>query len=274
MQGLTFYSFFKGNSLSKRIRLTHSLASIEQVPQHCSAGLNANTLLCLLTRKAHSGTAKPRRRNRVQKHWSQVELLHETVSNPNIHVRGTHSYYSDAWSGSFEQSVVRYLYGDEYSRNAWTSQWPVDQLHIGDYVCIGAEAVILMGGNHTHRMDWFSLYPFVDKITDAYVGKGDTHIHDGAWIGMRAMIMPGVVIGEGAVIASGAMVTKNVAPYTIVAGNPAVPVRKRFDEETIERLLALKLYEWSEEKFTALREAICAEDIVALEQASKDWDQT
>lgn len=209
----------------------------------------------------------------VQKHWSQVELLHETVSNPNIHVRGTHSYYSHAWTGSFEESVVRYLYGDEYSRKAWTSQWPVDQLHIDDYVCIGAEAVILMGGNHTHRMDWFSLYPFVDKITDAYVGKGDTHIHDGAWIGMRAMIMPGVVIGEGAVVASGAIVTKSVAPYTIVAGNPAVPVRKRFDDSTIERLLGLKIYEWPEEKFTALRDVICAEDIAALELASKDWDQ-
>jgi len=66
---------------------------------------------------------------------------------------------------------VRYLYGDEYSRQAWTSQWPVDQLHIGDYVCIGAEAVILMGGNHTHRMDWFSLYPFVDKITEPMWAK-------------------------------------------------------------------------------------------------------
>jgi chloramphenicol O-acetyltransferase type B len=64
-----------------------------------------------------------------------------------------------------------------------------------------------------------------------------------------------------------------VAPYTIVAGNPAVPVRKRFDEATIEQLLGLKMYEWPEEKFTALRDVICAEDIAALEQASQDWDQ-
>lgn len=113
----------------------------------------------------------------------------------------------------------------------------------------------------------------MDKITDAYVGKGDTHIHDGAWIGMRAMIMPGVVIGEGAVIASGAIVTKSVTPYTIMAGNPAVSVRKRFDDATIERLLGLTIYEWPQEKFTALQEAICAEDIAALEQASQDWDQ-
>ncbi|MFD1881630.1 CatB-related O-acetyltransferase [Paracoccus pacificus] len=207
------------------------------------------------------------------KHWSQVEYLHETVSNPNIHLRGTHSYYSSAWTGSFEQSVVRYLYGDDYSRNTWVSQWPVDQLHIGDYVCIGAEAVILMGGNHTHRMDWFSLYPFAEVITDAYVGKGDTHIHDGAWIGMRAMIMPGVTIGEGAVIASGAIVTKDVAPYTVVGGNPAAPLRKRFSEDTIARLLALQIYRWPEDKFTALRSFICAADIGALTNASAAWDR-
>ncbi|WP_395447265.1 DapH/DapD/GlmU-related protein [Aminobacter sp. UC22_36] len=142
------------------------------------------------------------------KHWSRVELLHETVTNPKIHIRGTHSYYSDAWSGSFEQSVVRYLYGDDYSLKAWEPAWPIDQLHIGDYVCVGAEAVILLGGNHTHRTDWFSLYPFPEFILDAYAGKGDTVIGDGAWIGMRAMIMPGVTIGEGAIIASGAIVTK------------------------------------------------------------------
>ena len=101
------------------------------------------------------------------KHWSKVEYLHQSVTNPNIHVRGQHSYYSDAWSGDFQSSVVRYLYGDAYSLAAWESQWPVDQLHIGDYVCIGAEAVILMGGNHTHRTDWFSLYPFLEVIGDA-----------------------------------------------------------------------------------------------------------
>lgn len=204
------------------------------------------------------------------KHWSKVEYLHETVTNPNIHVRGTHSYYSDAWSGSFEQSVVRYLYGDDYSRKAWEPAWPIDQLHIGDYVCIGAEAVILLGGNHTHRTDWFSLYPFAEVILDAYAGKGDTVIGDGAWIGMRAMIMPGVTIGEGAIVASGAIVTKDVAPYTIAAGNPAVPIKTRFPQAVIARLVALKIYEWPEEKFEALKPLLCASDIDALERALQD----
>ncbi len=202
-----------------------------------------------------------------------VELLHETVKNPNIHVRGTHSYYSAAWTGSFEESVVRYHYGDEFSLKAWEPRWPIDQLHIGDYVCIGAESVILMGGNHTHRMDWFSLYPFPEVIADAYVGKGETRIGNGAWIGMRAMIMPGVTIGEGAVIASGAVVTKNVAPYMVVGGNPAAPIKLRFAEDVVERLLALDIYGWPVEKFEALKPFISAMDIAALEAAAAEHDQ-
>lgn len=206
------------------------------------------------------------------KHWSKVELLHETVRNPNIHVRGTNSYYSNAWTGSFEDSVVRYLYGDAYSLKTWEPQWPIDQLRIGDYVAIGAEAAILMGGNHTHRTDWVSLYPFLDVIGEAYIGKGDTVICDGAWIGMRAMIMPGVTLGEGAVVASGAIVTKDVAPYTIVAGNPARPVRQRFPEADIEALLALGIYQWEKAKFDALRPFICADDIAALKAASEAYN--
>lgn len=209
----------------------------------------------------------------VRKHWSIVEHLHETVKNPNIHIRGTNSYYSNAWSGSFEESVVRYLYGDDYSLSAWESQWPVDQLHIGDYVCIGAEAVILMGGNHTHRTDWFSLYPFAEVITEAYVGKGDTTVGDGAWIGMRAMIMPGLTIGEGAVIASGAIVTKDVAPYTIVAGNPAAPIRQRFPAATTEALQALGVYRWDKAKFDALRAQLCSDDFDALLAAATHYDE-
>lgn len=207
------------------------------------------------------------------KHWSKVELLHETVRNPNIHVRGTHSYYSAAWTGSFEESVVRYHYGDDYSLKTWEPMWPIDQLHIGDYVCIGAEAIILMGGNHTHRTDWFSLYPFPESMPASYIGKGDTTLGNGAWIGMRAMIMPGVTIGEGAVVASGAIVTKDVAPYTIVAGNPAVPIRQRFPAAAVEQLLELDIYTWPQAKFDALKPFIAANDIAALIAASANYDQ-
>ncbi|WP_018691182.1 CatB-related O-acetyltransferase [Algicola sagamiensis] len=207
------------------------------------------------------------------KHWSKVEYLHETVKNPNIHIKGTRSYYSDAWTGSFEESVVRYLYGDEFSSQNWDPQWEIDQLYIGNFVCIAAEAVILMGGNHTHRLDWFSCYPFLETLVASYEGKGDTVIDDGAWIGMRAMIMPGVRIREGAVIAANSVVANDVPPYSIVGGNPAKLIQYRFEPEIIERLLKLKLYEMSEDKFSALQHLITASDVEALESAYHAYDQ-
>ncbi|MCW8832385.1 MAG: CatB-related O-acetyltransferase, partial [Colwellia sp.] len=189
-------------------------------------------------------------------HWSKFQLLHEVVTNPNISIKGTHSYYSDCWDSGFEESVVRYLHGDEVSRN-WEPRWKIDKLHIGDYVCIGAEVVILMGGNHTHRADWFCLYPFMDYIDEAYIGKGDTFIHDGAWLGMGSMVMPGVTIGEGAIVAANSVVTKDVAPYSVVGGTPAKLVKYRFDESTIAELLQMRIYDWPLEKFEALKRYLC-----------------
>ncbi|QUJ69935.1 CatB-related O-acetyltransferase (plasmid) [Photobacterium sp. GJ3] len=208
-----------------------------------------------------------------EKHWSKVQLLHEVVTNPNILVKGTRSYYSDCWDDGFEASVVRYLHGDEISRQ-WEPKWPIDQLRIGDCVCIAAEVVILMGGNHTHRGDWFCLYPFMDFIEEAYVGKGDTVIQDGVWLGMRSMIMPGVTIGEGAIVAANSVVTKDVAPYSVVAGSPAKRVKYRFEPAVIDALLALKIYDWPAKKFDALKRYLCADDIEALKQASDAYDQS
>ena len=208
-----------------------------------------------------------------EKHWSKIEFLHLSIKNPNIHIKGKHSYYSDAWTGSFEETVVRYLYGDEFSLKNWTPQWDIDQLYIGNYVCIAAEAIIMLGGNHNHRIDWFSLYPFADNYVDAYEGRGNTVIQDGVWLGMRSMIMPGVTIGEGAIVAANTVVTKDVAPYSIVAGSPARQIRMRFTDDVINRLIKLKIYEWTEEKFTMLKKYICANDINALEKASQEYEQ-
>lgn len=205
------------------------------------------------------------------KHWSKMEMLHETVQNKNITLKGTHSYYSGAYDNGFEQSVVRYLHGDEVSKH-WEPRWEIDKLSIGDYVCIGAEAVILMGGNHTHRADWFSLYPFMDKIEEAYQSKGDTILEDGCWIGMRAMIMPGVTVGEGAIIAANSVVTKDIPPYAIVGGSPAKVIRTRFSDDVTSRLLALKIYDWPEAKFEALKDLICSCNIDALEQAHRAFE--
>lgn len=208
----------------------------------------------------------------VEKHWSQVQYLSTTVKNPNIIIKGSHSYYSNAWGTDFEQACVRYHYGDEYSLKNWQPQWPIDKLYIGDYVCIGAEAVILMGGNNTHRMDWFSCYPAYEKITECYQGKGDTIIADGVWIGMRAMIMPGVTIGEGAVIAAGAVVAKDVTPYSVVGGNPAKEIKKRFAPDIIERLLKLKIYDLPEADFQKIKPYLFDNQIEALEKACAELD--
>lgn len=200
-----------------------------------------------------------------EKHWSKTELLHQTVTNPNIIIKGTHSYYSDCWDNGFERSVVRYLHGDAVSR-----QWPplgeIDRLLIGDYVCIAAEAVILMGGNHTHRIDWLSLYPFMASIKQAYRPKGDTRLGDGCWIGMRAILMPGVSIGEGAIVAAGSVVAGDVEPYAIVGGNPARFIRWRFEPEIIARLLALRLYDLPEADFAVIQPLLADDDIGALEK--------
>lgn len=207
----------------------------------------------------------------MTKHWSQVEYLHQSVKNPNIIVKGSKSYYSNAYTPDFEDYVVRYLYGDEYSRGNFAAPFEYDKLYIGNYVCIGAEAVILMGGNNTHRMDWFSCYPFAEKIKEAYCRKGDTIIGDGVWIGMRAVIMPGVKIGEGAVIAVNSVVTADVEPYAVVGGAPAKPIKKRFDDKTIEELLSLKIYDRPEAEIDRLLPFLCASDIEKLKQAAASF---
>lgn len=209
----------------------------------------------------------------TKKHWSKFQLLHQVVTNENIHIKGQHSYYSDCWDNGFEDSVVRYLHGDEISKNR-EPRWQIDQLYIGDYVCIGAETVILMGGNHTHRADWFCLYPFMDVIEEAYQGKGDTHLGDACWLGMRSMIMPGVTIGEGAIVAANSVVTKDVAPYSVVAGSPAKHIKFRFDEAVIETLLGLDIYSWPQSKFDALQPFLCSNDLVALQQAITQFELT
>lgn len=203
--------------------------------------------------------------------WSELEYLSNTVKNPNIIIKGTKSYYSNAWSKGFEDYVVRYLYGDEHSLKNWEPQWQIDKLYIGNYVCIGAEAIILMGGNNTHRNDWFSNYPFMDKVLESYHTKGDTIIEDGVWIGMRSIIMPGITLGEGSVIAAGSVVTKDVPPYTIVGGNPAHIIKQRFSKDIIQRLLALKIYDLNEEEIDKIHPALCNNDIQLLEEIMSSY---
>ena len=194
--------------------------------------------------------------NTPVKHWCEFEFIAKTVTNPNIHIKGHYSYYSAYWDQGFERCVVRYLH-DKPS----TQEKPIDQLYIGNFVCFGAECVIMMGGNQLHRPDWISTFPF---DTRSFLTAGDTIIADGCWIGSRAMIMQGVKLGEGAVIATGAIVTQDVPPYAIVGGVPAKIIRYRFPPKQIEKLLALKLYDLDEKQILKMREQLQTDDVNAL----------
>lgn len=119
----------------------------------------------------------------------------------------------------------------------------------------------MMGGNQLHRSDWISAFPF---DTRSFVAAGDTKIGDGCWIGSRAMIMQGVELGEGAIVATGAVVTQDVPPYAIVAGVPAKVIKYRFSETEITQLLVLKLYDLDEKYLLKIREQLQNDDIHQL----------
>ncbi|MGX7023971.1 CatB-related O-acetyltransferase [Vagococcus hydrophili] len=188
--------------------------------------------------------------NNHYKNWSEVKYLEDIITNPLIRV-GKKSYYSGFYENSnFENGCVRYLWGDETTRDLFHPEkdfgWELDKLIIGNYVCIASGVTILLGGNHNHHPDWLTVYPFEEGIKDSFEKRGDTVINSDAWIGMGATIMPGVTIGEGAIVATGSMVVKDVQPYTIVGGNPAKVIKKRFDEATIGKLLEIRWFDWKE----------------------------
>lgn len=148
-------------------------------------------------------------------------------------------------------------------------------LKIGAYCSISDSARILLGG--MHRADWASTWPFnvlreeFVEIEGNPISKGDVIIGNDVWIGFGVTILSGVTIGDGAVVGSCAVVTKDVPPYGIVAGNPAKLIRKRFDEETIERFLKLAWWNWSDEKINRFVPLMCNTDIkVFLDATEKD----
>lgn len=104
------------------------------------------------------------------------------------------------------------------------------------------------------------------SIAETWDSRGDIVVGNDVWIGYEAIILAGVTIGDGAIIGSRALVTKDVPPYTIVGGLPAKPIRKRFDEETIARLEALRWWDWDREKIKRSIDAIRHGDIDALEK--------
>ena len=185
------------------------------------------------------------------------QLLCETVNHPNISV-GKFSYYSGYHHKHDFVECVRYL---DDKRN------DVDKLKIGSYCSIGSGAVFMMSGNQGHRSDWVSTFPFYFQANifkeskNGFEKTGDTVIGDDVWIGSEAMIMSGVTIGDGAIIGARTVVTKDVEPYTVVGGNPAVVIKKRFTNKEIEQLLIMKWWNWEEEKVKEVMPFICSPKI-------------
>lgn len=178
---------------------------------------------------------------------NQTVYLKNVISDPNIMV-GDYTMYNDFVNDPvlFEKNNVLYHYPVNY-----------DHLVIGRFCSIACGAKFLFNSAN-HRMSSLSTYPFplffeewgldMKNVADSWDNKGDIVIGNDVWIGYEAVILAGVTIGDGAVIGSRALVTKDVAPYTIVGGIPAKPIRKRFSEGTIKTLLELKWWDWTKER--------------------------
>ncbi len=138
-----------------------------------------------------------------------------------------------------------------YGRPFVVNSHPQDHVIIGKFCSIAAGVKIFGGAEH--RSDLVSTYPFRtiinnDGINYDATSKGQTVVGNDVWIGTDAIILSGITIGDGAIIGAGALVTKNIEPYTIVGGNPAKLIRKRFSDEIIADLLLIKWWEWDPTK--------------------------
>lgn len=136
---------------------------------------------------------------------------------------------------------------------------------VGKYSSISTGTTILLGGEH--RIDWVTTYPFSTLWPEAvnYKGhprtKGNVVIGHDVWIGYEALILSGVTIGSGAVVAARSVVTKDVPPYAIVGGNPAKFIRYRFDQETILKLLSIAWWDWPKEEISKAMPFLLSDNI-------------
>lgn len=194
---------------------------------------------------------------------NQTVYLKNVITAPNIEV-GDYTMYNDFFNDprKFEQNNVLYHY-------------PVnnDKLIIGKFCSIACGAKFLFNSAN-HSMASLSTYPFplffeelgLDKrnVTKSRDNKGNIIIGNDVWIGFEALILAGVSIGDGTIIGSRAVVTKDVPPYTIAAGVPARPIRKRFDDDTISNLIKIKWWNWPDEIITENIQAIQSGNITKL----------
>lgn len=186
---------------------------------------------------------------------TQTIYLKNAITDTSITV-GDYTMYNDFVNDptGFEKNNVLYHYPINH-----------DKLIIGKFCSIACGAKFLFNSAN-HTMSSLSTYPFPlffddwelekNNVSEAWDNKGDIIVGNDVWIGYEAVILAGVTIGDGAIIGTRAVVTKDVLPYTIVGGVPAKPIRKRFDDETIAELLKLKWWDWTEEKISLNIKAI------------------
>lgn len=198
--------------------------------------------------------------------FPQVGFLKNFITRENIEV-GDFSYYDDPDGPEhFENKNVLYHF-----------PFLGDKLIIGKFCAIAKDVKFIMNGAN-HKISGFSTYPFsifgngwekvLPKPGDLPF-KGNTTVMNDVWIGYDSLIMPGVTIGNGAIVASRSVVTKNVEPYTIVGGNPAKVIRKRFDDEVIQILEKLSWWNWNAEKITEYLEILSSGDVQKLSELHK-----
>ena len=177
--------------------------------------------------------------------YDKLCFLKNIIKSPNIIV-GDYTYYDDFEDVHNFERNVRYHF-----------DFTGDKLIIGKFSMIASGVKFVMNGAN-HLTDSLSAYPFAifgkgwEKAMEgkSYPVKGDTIIGNDVWIGHNATLMPGIKIGDGAIIATNSTVVKDVEPYSVVGGNPAREIKKRFPKETIEKLLRLKWWDWSPEKIS------------------------
>jgi virginiamycin A acetyltransferase len=198
--------------------------------------------------------------------WKGTAYLRSVVKSPLIEV-GDFSYYDDSRGPEhFEARCVRYHF-----------DFIGDRLIIGKFVAIAQGAQFIMNGAN-HPMGGFSTYPFnmvgfTDKpafSADGLASRGDLVIGNDVWIGRDAVIMPGVTVGDGAIIGAHAVVAKDVPPYAVVVGNPGVVKHLRFEAATIAALLAIRWWDWPVSTIQANVALIAGADIDALRAVAYD----
>lgn len=190
----------------------------------------------------------------------QIVYLRSVVTNPDIEI-GEYTIYNDFVNDprDFEKNNVLYHY--KINR---------DKLKIGKFCSIACGAKFLFNSAN-HTLGSLSTYTFPiffeeweldpKNVAEAWDNKGDIVVGNDVWIGFEAVILSGVKIGDGAIIGARAVVTKDVEPYTIVGGVPARPIRKRFDDKTIEELLRIRWWDQDAEKIKENLPAIMSGDI-------------